>query len=100
MDKLLNRLVWPVIIIPAAYLAFIWQQLPEQVAMHFDWKGNPDRMGSRSEMITTTILLTVMRLIMTDEHQMGDHCMNIYGMIDCGTKFVEWPGQILACKTY
>lgn len=63
MDKLLNRLVWPVIIAPAVYLAFVWQQLPEQVAMHFDWKGNPDRMGSRSEMITTTILLTVLNAV-------------------------------------
>lgn len=63
MDKLLNRLVWPVIIAPAIYLALVWQKLPEKVAMHFDLKGNADRIGNKSEMITTAILLILMNAV-------------------------------------
>ncbi len=60
MDKLLNRIVWLVILAPAVYLTLVYDQLPEKVALHFDLQGNADRMGSKSEMITTSIFLILM----------------------------------------
>lgn len=63
MNRILPKLVWPVMAVPAAYLALSWNRLPEKVALHFDLKGNPDRYGSRSELITTVILLTVMNAV-------------------------------------
>lgn len=63
MDKLLKRIVWPIIIIPAVYLAIVWNRLPQAVALHFDLKGNPDRMGTKSELLTTSFILIVMNAI-------------------------------------
>lgn len=60
MNRILPKLVGPIMAIPALYLAMAWNKLPEKVALHFDLKGNPDRYGSRTELITTVIILTVM----------------------------------------
>ena len=59
MNRLLPKLVWPVMALPALYLALAWNKLPENVALHFDLAGKPDRFGSRTELITTVIILTV-----------------------------------------
>ena len=59
MNTFLNRIVWVVIIIPAIYLVAVWNSLPETIALHFDLRGNPDRFGSKNELITTTIILIV-----------------------------------------
>lgn len=59
MDTYLKRIVWFVIILPAIYLALAWNQLPETVAIHFDLKGNVDRYGSKNELVTMLIILSV-----------------------------------------
>lgn len=59
MNSIVKKLVWPVMAAPAVYLALVWNRLPEKVAMHFDLKGNPDRFGSKTELITTVIIMTV-----------------------------------------
>ncbi len=38
-------------LVPAAYLAWLWNQLPETVPVHFDINGQPDRYGSRQTLI-------------------------------------------------
>lgn len=63
MNKLFKNLVWVILAIPAIYLALVWNKLPEKVAMHFDLKGHPDRFGSRSELITTIIILTAVTFL-------------------------------------
>ena len=60
MDKLLNRIVWLVIAAPAVYLAFVWKKVPDKVALHFDMHGNADRVGDRSELLTTTMIMVGM----------------------------------------
>jgi len=63
MDNILRKAVWPIILIPAVYLALIWNRLPEKVALHFDLKGEPDRMGTRNELLITATLLIVMNAV-------------------------------------
>lgn len=63
MNKFLKILVWPLMIIPPVYLAMVWDKLPQQVALHFDLKGNADRFGSKNELLTTVIILTVMNIL-------------------------------------
>ena len=63
MNKFLKIIIWPVILIPAAYLAIIWNSLPETVALHADLKGNIDRYGSKNELITVTIILTAVNMM-------------------------------------
>ena len=60
MTKYFKLLIWPIAIAPVIYLGFIWQQLPEQVAMHFDWKGNPDRYGNKTELLVMILVLAAM----------------------------------------
>lgn len=63
MNSILKKLIWPIMAIPAVYLAIVWNKLPEKVAVHFDLKGNPDRFGNKSELLVTTILLVAMNVL-------------------------------------
>jgi uncharacterized membrane protein len=63
MNKVLNKLIWPVMAAPAVYLALAWNRLPERVAVHFDLKGNADRFGSKNELLIMAIILTVVNII-------------------------------------
>jgi len=63
MDKFLKKIVWLVMAAPVIYLAFVWNQLPDKVAMHFDLHGNPDRYGSKNELIGLTAILIAMNML-------------------------------------
>jgi uncharacterized membrane protein len=60
MKRLLNLTAWLAILAPGAYLIGIWNNLPDKVPMHFDFQGNPDRYGSKTELVTLVFFLTVM----------------------------------------
>jgi uncharacterized membrane protein len=51
MNRLLNRIVWIIILIPSIYLAIVWKKLPEKIAMHFDIRGNADKYDSKNEFL-------------------------------------------------
>jgi uncharacterized membrane protein len=57
MNKYFKWLIWPVAIVPAIYLAATWKSLPEEVAMHFDLHGEPDRYGDKTELFLVVALL-------------------------------------------
>ena len=59
MYKILNRIIWPVILIPSIYLAISWHKLQETIPLHFDIKGNADRYGSKKELLISVIILSV-----------------------------------------
>lgn len=58
MAKLMHRIVWLIMAIPAVYLALVWNKLPDIVALHFDWSWQPDRFGSKKELLKVIIILT------------------------------------------
>jgi len=60
---MLKKIVWLVMAAPAVYLALVWNKLPERVAVHFDLKGNPDRFGNKSELITTILIIAVVNAL-------------------------------------
>jgi uncharacterized membrane protein len=62
MDKFLKRLIWLFIIAPVVYLAIVWNTVPETVALHANLKGEVDRYGSKSELITMILLLTLLNV--------------------------------------
>ncbi len=64
MKLIIQRIIWLIMATPAAYLAIVWNKLPEKVAMHFDLRGNPDRYGNKSELITLTIVLIVVNAVL------------------------------------
>ncbi|BCY28117.1 immunity protein SdpI [Flavobacterium okayamense] len=45
-------------LIPFIYLAFIWNNLPETVPMHWNGKGEIDRYGSKNELWSMTSMLS------------------------------------------
>ncbi|MBD3725161.1 MAG: SdpI family protein [Flavobacteriaceae bacterium] len=45
-------------LIPFIYLAFIWNNLPETVPMHWNGKGEIDRYGSKNELWSLTAMLS------------------------------------------
>ena len=59
MEKFINRAVWPILAAPAVYLALVWNNIPPQVALHFDWSGKADRFGSKNELLTTSFILVI-----------------------------------------
>lgn len=50
--------------VPVIYLAIIWNRLPDKVALHFNLKGEPDRFGNKSEMITTVALIAGLNVLL------------------------------------
>ena len=61
---------WPLLLlvaVPFAYLGAIWNDLPEQVPLHWNLQGEIDRWGSRSELwlipVVTTLLIYLLLLI-------------------------------------
>ncbi len=64
MNKILNRVVWLIILVPGIYLACIWNSLPETIPVHFDIKGNADRYGNKKEMLVPVIIISVVSLFL------------------------------------
>lgn len=62
MDKFLKRVIWLFIIAPVVYLAIVWNTVPETVALHANLKGEVDRYGSKNELMTMTLLLTLLNV--------------------------------------
>jgi len=48
-----------IIIIPVAYLLAIWAELPEEVPMHWNAKGQIDRYGSKNELVGLLLMLNL-----------------------------------------
>jgi uncharacterized membrane protein len=63
MTRYFKYLIWPIALVPLVYLLSIWQGLPEQMAMHFDLKGNPDRYGNKSELLIMAAVLSAMSIV-------------------------------------
>jgi uncharacterized membrane protein len=61
-----NLIQWLFVIIliciPFIYTAMIWNQLPEQVALHFGVDGKPDRYGAKGGLLLPVILLMAVSL--------------------------------------
>lgn len=49
-----------IVLLPFLYLVYIWNQLPEQVPMHWNFKGDIDRYGEKTELILIPILLPLL----------------------------------------
>jgi uncharacterized membrane protein len=64
MEKMLKRIVWLIIFAPAAYLLVVWKNIPARVALHFGWKGQADKLGSKNELLTTVILMVAVSAVL------------------------------------
>jgi uncharacterized membrane protein len=62
MNRILNRIVWIIILVPVFYLAIVWKKLPEKIAMHFDIEGNADRYDSKNEFLLFMGIMVVVSI--------------------------------------
>ena len=58
MNKTLNTLIWPILAAPLAYLALVWNKLPEKVAIHFNLEGTADEFGGKQQLVLMAFILT------------------------------------------
>ena len=49
-----------IVLLPFIYLAYLWNDLPNKVPMHWNIKGEIDRYGDKSELIIIPILLPLL----------------------------------------
>ncbi len=52
--------IWAIIALPFIYLAYIWNELPNKVPLHWNVKGEVDRYGSKLELIIIPIILPLL----------------------------------------
>jgi uncharacterized membrane protein len=52
-----DGVVFVVWLLPLIYLLYVYPTLPAQVALHFNFKGDPDRWGPKRELWVTTFIL-------------------------------------------
>ncbi|MBN8858221.1 MAG: SdpI family protein [Sphingobacteriales bacterium] len=62
MKKLVNFLVWTILLAPPVFLWMIWQKLPDSVPMHYNIHGEADRYGSKSELLTVIGVMLIVNI--------------------------------------
>ncbi len=63
MDAILRRIVWVIMLLPAAYLAIVWKQMTPTVPIHFDINGNVDSYTSKSNFLVLMIALIFLNVV-------------------------------------
>ena len=58
-SKYTEFLILTIIVIPVIYLLAIWAELPEEVPMHWNAKGQIDRYGSKNELVGLLFMLNL-----------------------------------------
>ena len=54
-----EAILWLIILIPFAYMGLVWNELPEQVPVHFNLKGEADNWAGKTTLISIIFLSTV-----------------------------------------
>jgi len=62
MKKLFSTSIWFLFIVPAIYLAIIWDRLPLKIPMHYNLAGEVDRYGNKTELLTMVMVLTAVNV--------------------------------------
>lgn len=62
MNKTIKYLIWLVFIIPAVYLVFIWNDLPEKIPMKYNLKGEPYIWGDKSDLLLLVAIISVVSI--------------------------------------
>lgn len=52
-----ESLLWLLMLLPLAYLAYVWNSLPETIPTHFNAAGEPDGWGSKNTLIYVSAFL-------------------------------------------
>ena len=61
--KFLISLLFP--LVPLIYIGYRWNQIPASVPLHFNLDMNPDRFGSKLELLSSIIILSCVSILFT-----------------------------------
>ena len=61
--KFLFSLLFP--FVPLIYIVYRWNQIPATVSLHFNLDMNPDRFGSKSELLSLIIMISCISILLT-----------------------------------
>lgn len=64
-DYIIEVICWGLVVGIPLYLLMNWQQIPEQIPMHYDAMGNIDRWADKGELIVMPIVTLIMYTFMT-----------------------------------
>ncbi|NOS55526.1 MAG: DUF1648 domain-containing protein [Cyclobacteriaceae bacterium] len=56
--------IFIVAILPIIFLFSVWDQMPDKLALHYDFKGEIDRWGSKQEIVPFAVLPLVINLVL------------------------------------
>lgn len=62
--KLLNAVMILIALVPIFYVLITWNQIPESVPIHFNENLQPDRMGTKNDLLITTLILAGVSILM------------------------------------
>lgn len=65
LDIVLNVLCLIILIGTTVLLISFWHKIPDKLPMHYDFAGNIDRWGAKSEIIILPVITWIMYLFMT-----------------------------------
>lgn len=52
-----------IVLLPSIYLIYIWNTLPNKVPVHWNWQGEIDRFGDKSELALIALLLPLLTYV-------------------------------------
>ena len=62
-NPLRHLLAMIVLLVPLAYLGYVWNELPPRIALHFGASGQANGWGDRNGLLVQTIIVTVITLV-------------------------------------
>jgi uncharacterized membrane protein len=62
MHKFFKIIPWLFIPAPLVYIIITWSNLTQQVAIHFNLNGEPDRFGNRNDLLLLVLLITMLNM--------------------------------------
>lgn len=62
MKKTLTYALWLIFLCPLVYLTVTWNGLPDRLPMHFNINGEPDRWGSKFELLGLVFFLVALNI--------------------------------------
>lgn len=63
MNKVLQKIVWLIIVAPIIYLAITWNKIPDKIATQFDFNGIPKQFGNKNQLWIGIGVITVVSLL-------------------------------------
>ena len=69
IDRIIENMCLTLLIGVTAYLIFNWGSIPDKIPAHYDWEGNIDRWGSKTELMILPIMSWFLYLLITGLQQ-------------------------------